>query len=318
MEASLTDLLSGGHFRRAAEAALRAILQSPPTAAERIFPLLYIRLACLVLIQRSDIAAAEALSLVELSSRNIPGAQDIIDLVPWELRLLLVRLQSIRAADGGRRGIMALYALAGEVKSNLRLARKDHDDFQIDLWNNRLSEVGLRVCDALAEMGELETAARHLETLTEANTDEVAYRKVLLQIRLGDVSGASRYAQTLQDHAKREGLEALLQVADGNHEDAVAKWRALMDQYPDHDHFALNAAVSLLYTGHIAAARDLLEDLARNRLISPTLLFNLSTVYELCTERAPEKKTTLIQQVAARQPSPAHGGWEHAAFDFKL
>lgn len=318
VETSLPDLLKGGHFRRAAEAALTAILQSPPTAAEHIFQLLYTRLACLVLIHRPDIAAAEALPLVELSARNLPGAQDIVDLVPWELRLLLVRVQSIGAADGGRRSIMALYALAGEVRANLRLARKDDDESEIDLWRSRLCEVGLRVCDALVEMGELETATRHLDTLTDVDSDELAYRKALLRLRVGDVAGSERCAQKLKDDIKRKCLEALLRVADGDHEDAVAKWQALIDDHPDHEQFAFNAAVSLLYTGHIAAARDLLEDQAKNMSMSPTLLFNVSTVYELCTERATEKKTALIQQAAARQPDPASGGWERATFDFKL
>ncbi|KAI5360826.1 Putative tetratricopeptide-like helical domain superfamily [Septoria linicola] len=318
VESSLSELVQGGHFRRAAEAALRALLQSPPTAAEQIFQLLYTRLACLVLISRPDIAAAEAIPLIGLTSRGAPGSHEVVELIPWDLRILLVRLQSIGAADSGRRGIMALYALASEVRANIRLARRDEDAADVELWNARLHDLGLRVCDALVERGELETATKHLETLTDVDADELAYRKALLRLRVGDIAGTRQCAKQLQDDARRKTFEALLEVADGKHENAVTIWKALIEEYPGHEQFALNAAVSLFYTGHIAAAGDMLESLAQEVPAFPTLLFNLSTIYELCTERAPEKKLALVQQAASRQPGPATGGWEHATFEFKL
>jgi hypothetical protein len=76
--------------------------------------------------------------------------------------------------------------------------------------------------------------------------------------------------------------------------------------------------VSLLYTGHITSARNVLEDLSSRLPMFFMLLFNLSTIYELCTERSIERKTILMQQIAAKQPAPESGGWEHPAFEFKL
>ena len=49
---------------------------------------------------------------------------------------------------------------------------------------------------------------------------------------------------------------------------------------------------------------------------SPTLLFNLSTMYELCTERATSLKLKLAETVAEMDGSP--GGWERSNADFKL
>ncbi|CAK4032777.1 unnamed protein product [Lecanosticta acicola] len=316
--ASLPDLLQGGHFRRAAEKALRDLYASPSDAAEHILQLLYTRLACLILISRPDMAAQEAIPLIDLLARNPPGAQDIVPLIPWELRLLLVRLQSIGAADGGRRGIMSLYALAGEVRSNLRRAQDAGDGTSIAMWSAHLQDLGMRVCDALVEMGELETAARHLDTLVDVDADEVTYRKALLRLRVGDFTGAHHSVDRIHDEARKKGLQSLLRVGDGDYSAAVKSYQSLIAEFPSHEDFAQNAAVALLYTGHISSARSALEDLSSRLPVFPTLLFNLSTVYELCTDRANERKNAFIERIAARTPDPQSGGWERSNFEFKL
>lgn len=47
------------------------------------------------------------------------------------------------------------------------------------------------------------------------------------------------------------------------------------------------------------------------------LTFNLSTIYELCTDRSRELKIQLAEQVAAL-PATARSGWEPTNADFKL
>ena len=49
---------------------------------------------------------------------------------------------------------------------------------------------------------------------------------------------------------------------------------------------------------------------------SHTLLFNLTTMYELATDRAKGLKTRLTERVAALEPSAQ--GWEKTNADFKL
>ncbi|KAK4619546.1 hypothetical protein CLAFUW4_11482 [Fulvia fulva] len=318
LEASLSELLQGGHFRRAAEKALRDLLAHHGSDSLLILHLLYTRLACLVLISRPDLAAQEALPLLDMMARNPPGVQVIVQIMPWELRLLLVRLQSIGAADGGRRGIMALYALSAEARANLRDARTNGDNDNTAIWTNRLQDLGLRVCDALVEMGELETATRHLDTLADIDPDNLAYRKALLKVRVGDVSGARRCAEQMHDAGRKKGLEALFEVADGNYSSAIRGWQMLTEEHAGHESFTQNAAVSLLYTGRITSAQDVLEDLSARLPMFPTLLFNLSTVYELCTERAIDRKTALVQRAAEQEPGPDSGGWERSTFEFKL
>jgi trafficking protein particle complex subunit 12 len=313
----LPELLDGGHFRRAADASVRLLLQCQSNDAEQILQLLYTRLACLVLVSRPDIAVQEALPLTELLARNAPGAKDFLPLIPWELRVLLVRLQSMGATDGGRRGIMALYGLAAEIRTHLRKARDGSDAAECQKWSDRLHDVGLRVADALVEMGELETASRHLDTVSDTDNDEIAYRKALLRVRVGDVTGAERSLNKIQDDHAKGDLAALLKITNGDYLDACTSWHKV-NNGRNRELGASNFGVAMLYTGRIAEARQILEELVNQGQAFPGLLFNLSTIYELCTERAMTSKQELADRVVLHQPAAVSGGWEKATFDFKL
>lgn len=314
----LEDLIQAGHFRRAAETALIDLLASNSGDADRIFKLLYTRLACLVVISRPDLAADEAVTLTDFLNRNSPEAKDVLPAIPWELRLLLVRLQSIAAADDGRRAVMSLYALSGDVRSHLADARSDGDEAAMRVWSERLKDLGLKVADTLVEIGEFETAARHLDTLVNVDEDVINSRKALLSIRIGDLASAKISLDKVIPGVSKDTYTALLQTASGDFAKAVDDWRALGKQHPDNELFSQNLSACLLYTGRIAEARSILESIARDTTVFPVLLFNLSTVYELCTERAVQRKAGLSQHLAQRTPLASSGGWERTNADFKL
>lgn len=323
----LDDLIQAGHFRRAAESALTDLLTSNPSDASRIFKLLYTRLACLVVISRPDLAADEAVPLSDFLNRNTPEARDTLPLVPWDLRLLLVRLQSIAAADGGRRAIMSLYALTSEVRSHISSARESGDETSLTLWSARLRDLGLRVADSLVEIGELETASRHVDSLhataadQDTDSDALHTRKALLQIRLGNLSLAAQTLSHLPASPTKDLHHALLQTAYGDFATSASTWRSLATQSPSNELLAQNAATCLLYANRITEAREVLETLARHTAAFPVLLFNLSTVYELCSERAGELKGGLAREFAQRQPgveAVGCGGWERGVGEFKL
>jgi len=108
---------------------------------------------------------------------------------------------------------------------------------------------------------------------------------------------------------------ALCDMADADYEAALQKWMELRDQVED-EMVGVNTAVCLLYLGRIQQGRKILEGLVDSGLSSHTLLFNLSTMYELCTERNRSLKIKLADQVAAMPESEA--GWEKTNSDFKL
>lgn len=217
-DTSLPELLNHGHFRRAAESALQQLLQASGDDASLVLQFLYCRLACLTLITRLDIAADEALPLLDFISSSTSGVSEVLPLIPWPLRILLVKLQSVAAQDGGRRAIMTLYTLAGEVRTNIREARLSGDDTAVQTWSNRLSDLGLRVSDTLVEIGELETANRHLDTLVDVDKDEVLSRKVLLHVRTGDIVAARECAQAVSDSYRRAVHEVCVNGMKGLHD----------------------------------------------------------------------------------------------------
>lgn len=62
--------------------------------------------------------------------------------------------------------------------------------------------------------------------------------------------------------------------------------------------------------------KELLERLVADGRSSHTLLFNLATMYELCTDRSRALKVQLSEKVAAAQVTL--DGWEKTMGDFKL
>lgn len=345
---SLESLIQAGHFRRAAETALVELLTSNAGDAARIFKLLYTRLACLVVISRPDLAADEAVPLTEFLNRNTPDAKDILPIVPWELRLLLVRLQSIAAPedDGGRRAIMSLYALASEVRSHISHAKTENASPEtISTWSDRLIDLSLRVADTLVENDDLATASRHLTTLSQSAStsnlpqrEDLTSRQTLLALRTGNLALAHSLISTLPPSSStQKTLTAHLQTTQGDFASAVESWRALAaaeDENNENNNNNTtnnvlplqNLAVNLLYTNRISEARSVLEGIVRDSpaAVSPSVLFNLSTVYELCTNRAVERKEGLAMFLAGREPESGgaggagSGGWERTKGDFKL
>jgi len=166
-----------------------------------------------------------------------------------------VRLQALAFGDS-RRGVVGYYDLARDARAE---ARKAATNAVKKLWRERLEDLGVRVGNALIEMGDLAAARRHLETLrsgADTKGDSILdSRLALLCLQLGDVGAAGQYtdAATSGEQAE-EGvsvvLKPLLSMADGRYEDAAAEWRALSEG----EHAVLatqNLAVCLLYLGRI-------------------------------------------------------------------
>lgn len=226
---------------------------------------------------------------------------------------------------------MGYYDLARDARVE---ARKAATDGERNLWRERLKDLGVRVGNALIEMGDLAAARRHLETLrsgTDKEGDSILdSRLALLCLQLGDVGAAGQYtnAATSGEQAE-EGvsvvLKPLLSMAEGQYEDAAAEWRALSEG----EHAVLatqNLAVCLLYLGRIdevsafpiafylyhsrqiprwkvswlkqVQTSQLLTRLVEEGHSFHALTFNLAAVYELCTERSRARKMELAEKVA--------------------
>lgn len=170
-------------------------------------------------------------------------------IVPWPLRVLAVRLQSIGFGDS-RRGIGGLYEIGLEARREIM--RPDLSPAERSIWKERLSDLGIRSVNALIEMGDLSTARRSLHNLQTSGSDETnKLRQVLLFLLIGDIDAAKQ----LSGESDETGIsisKPLLSMAEGHYDDAVTEWQALLESGSKGTDTAIisqNMAVCLLYTG---------------------------------------------------------------------
>lgn len=229
-------------------------------SSTQIFDLFYKRLACLALCNQTAFAVQEVKALGDLNSAHYRDGKSGKHLVPWELRILAVRLQGIGFGDV-RRGVIGFYDLVTEARQALTKLKSDRKlleatseedpkdkDSEIELWERRLSELGLRVASALIEMEDFEGASRFLSTLQLSPFNpNLHYQKALLWLFLGDVEAARKCA------VDNKVITTLAHIADAEFDEAVKGWEDLIET-GDASESALwkqNLAVSLIYLGRI-------------------------------------------------------------------
>ena len=260
-------------------------------------------------------------------------------MLPWELRVLATSLRAVGEGGDVRRSVEGYYDLAVDARKSVVQAAKSGEQGKMErqLWEGRLRDLGVRVANGLVEMGEWQGAREHLENLrvvgqvtgagepTDQDEGLLQARLALLSLRIGDVEGARRALDgtggSTQAHAYAEAVRPLLSAAEGNYNSAAAQFRAARAGQEDGESSgdtlaAQNLAVCALYTGRMAEARELLEVLVERGIGARSLLFNLTTVYELCTEKSRALKEELAERVASWEGSMM--GWERGTADFKL
>lgn len=265
--AKLDDSIKNGYFLAAAHLSAEILCSSliTPTDHEAIFSLLYTRLACLDITGNAQLAAQEAKVLEDLNSifyyvdngpENPASIHESVSkghaqhIVPWSLRVLAVRLQSIGFGDA-RRAIAGLYELGLEARK--RLLRNTLTKHERTLWKERLADLGIRVVNSLIDMGDLGAARRSLANLCSPKNDRLrASRMVLLYLRIGDV-GAAKELLDVADIS--DGImRPMLSMAEGKYGDAVTEWESLRENHAgqaDEALIAQNLSVCLLYTGRL-------------------------------------------------------------------
>lgn len=215
---------------------------------------------------------------------------------------------------------MGYFELARECREAVLTSEGDEEK---NMWRARLRDCGIRVANVMVEMGDLEGAGRHLASLKASGEEdrEIVAMESLTWLRLGDVTSARRCLASRQG-ATPDGLldgtlEALILLADSDFAAATAALTSLHEMFPSDAMVAQNLAVCLLYTGRIPEAKDLLTDLVGKTPPFHSLVFNLCTMYELCTERNRDSKVGLAQRLASRK-GDGSVGWEMNNSDFKL
>lgn len=125
------------------------------------------------------------------------------------------------------------------------------------VWKERLEDLGVRVGNALVEMGDFVSALRHFDSLRrpDGSTNKMLnWRLALLHLRLGDVAAFREYVEAAETEKKKEkghaaALWPLLNMAERDYEAAAEKWSSL-SRASGSDMVVQNLAVCLLYTSH--------------------------------------------------------------------
>lgn len=252
----MPELLAQGHFRAAAIAAVQALTGTSasgapapaPTDHARIFDLLYTRLSCLTLIDSTQIAAQEVRALEDVNSAFYIDEIAGTHLVPWDLRVLVVRLQAMGFGDP-RRAVMSYYDLAREARGKIAEVMATHDNSASEVWKDRLVDLGIKVAGALVEMDDLAGAANHLASLRDRGDGKLTMAKALLWLHLGDISAARQCVK--EGEAGDKIVSALCDMADGNYEVALTTWKELEGEMDGDEMIVVNLSVCLLYTGRM-------------------------------------------------------------------
>ncbi|KAJ5188516.1 hypothetical protein N7491_004840 [Penicillium cf. griseofulvum] len=336
----LEKLLAEGRFLIAAHFSASILTSSliSPTEIKIIFSLFYTRLACLDLSGNTVLAAQESKALEDLSSAfyyiDLKHDSDAVDdkepeheqnheqdprhIAPWPLRVLAVRLQSIGFGDS-RRSIGGLYEIGQEARREIM--RSEATGTERELWKQRLADLGVRSVNALIEMGDFDAARRSLDSLRvpgpESNITKL--RKALLLLRIGDLDAASQVFGDANESKEAALLKPLISMSDGQFADAVAEWRILGEDRTRTDGalVAQNLAVCLLYIGKLDESRQILEAQVSSNHSFGSLIFNLSTIYELCTDSATHMKGQLADMLS-KQPAIGHTNLDRPNSDLKL
>jgi trafficking protein particle complex subunit 12 len=301
-----------------------------PTDIKTISHLLSVRYSCLELTGNTLVAAQESKVLEDLNSefyyiippsvssqqrQSEPTISPPIHILPFSLRLQASRLQSIGFSDS-RRGVSALYDLGLECREYL--SSPDASPSERELWGKRLTELGIRVVNALVEINDLECAKRTLASLRPVNDVDWKARMGLLMIKIGDLSAAK---SLLEDSCETADLLGpLLATAEGRFEDGVQEWERLRaaNRAP-HLQAVIqqNLAVNYLYVGRLSDARQLMEDVVENGEGYASLTFNLATIYELSSEKSRDLKVALADRVSSQDGTKLKSRGKLNA-DFKL
>ncbi len=226
-------------------------------------------------------AAQEVKVLEDLGAEKYyEGEKDVArNVVPWELRVLAVRLQGIGFGDL-RKGVMGYYDLVREARTGLTRLNSDgewnmeHRVEERRMWQDRMQDLGIRVGGALVEMGDLEGAAVHLSTLATslptasrlqeaaedgADSRAAAFRLALLWLKIGDVDHARAIIKNASYQSGEEEfvILALADMAEGKYQAASEVWRGLTERvdrerkWTGEEMWRVNLGVCLLYCGRI-------------------------------------------------------------------
>lgn len=187
----------------------------------------------------------------------------------------------------------------------------------IQLWRSRLGRVLYSMANCLLLMKDYVLAVDAYRAVIKYYPEQEpqllsGIGRILLQI--GDIKTAEKYFQDVEKVTKKlDGLQgkimvlmnrAFLYLGQNNFADAHKFFTEILRMDPTNAVANNNAAVCLLYLGKLKDSLRQLEAMVQQdprHYLHESVLFNLTTMYELESSRSMQKKQGLLEAVASKE-----------------
>ncbi|KAB0353536.1 hypothetical protein FD755_023765, partial [Muntiacus reevesi] len=249
-------------------------------------------------------------------------------MVPFSMRVLHAELQQYlgnpqEALDRLHR----LKAVCSKILANLEqgLAEdgtmssiaQENRQASVQLWRSRLGRVTCSMANCLLLMKDYVLAVDAYRAVIQFHPEQEpqvlsCIGRIFLQI--GDIKTAEKYFQDVEKVAQKlDGLQgktmvlmnrAFLHLGQNNFAEAHRFFTEILRVDPSNAVANNNAAVCLLYLGRLKDSLRQLEAMAQRdprQYLHESVLFNLTTMYELESSRSLQKKQALLEAVAVKE-----------------
>ncbi|XP_039187862.1 trafficking protein particle complex subunit 12 isoform X2 [Crotalus tigris] len=187
----------------------------------------------------------------------------------------------------------------------------------VQLWRSRLGRVMYSTANCLLMMKDYVLAVETYHTVMKYYPEQEpqllsGIGRIFLQI--GDIKMAEKYFQDVEKVAQKlDGLKnqimvlmnrAFLHLGQNNFAEAHKFFTEILKIDPSNAVANNNAAVCLLYLGKLKDSLRQLEGIVQQdpkHYLHESVLFNLTTMYELESSRSMQKKQALLEAVAVKE-----------------
>uniref|UniRef100_A0A673HBB9 Trafficking protein particle complex subunit 12 n=1 Tax=Sinocyclocheilus rhinocerous TaxID=307959 RepID=A0A673HBB9_9TELE len=296
----------------------------------------FVRLALLVKLSLFQNAELEFEPFGNLDHPNLyyeyyptvyPGRRG--SMVPFSMRVLHAELpQYLQKPQETLDRLHRIKSVCQKILSNLQegLAEdgsmmnltQDNRLASVQLWRSRLSRVMYSMANCLLMMKDYVLAVETFHSIIEYEPEQrvqllSGIGRIFLQI--GDIRTAEKYFQDVEKGCQSKGKtpnedtsvlmnRAFVYLSQNNYADAHTCFSSVLKLDPKNPVANNNAAVCLLYLGRLKESLGQLESLVHKDpalYLHESVLFNLTTMYELESSRSTQKKQALLEATACRE-----------------
>ncbi|XP_036737534.2 trafficking protein particle complex subunit 12 isoform X1 [Manis pentadactyla] len=262
----------------------------------------------------------------EYYPHTYPGRRG--SMVPFSMRILHAELQQyLGSPQESLDRLHGVKAVCSKILTNLEqgLAEdgsvssisRESRQASVQLWRSRLGRVMCSMANCLLLMKDYVLAVGAYHSVIQYHPEQEpqllsGIGRIFLQI--GDIKTAEKYFQDVEKVTQKlDGLQgkimvlmnrAFLHLGQNNFAEAHRFFTEILRIEPTNAVANNNSAVCLLYLGKLKDSLRQLEAMVQQDPRQPlheSVLFNLTTMYELESSRSTQKKQSLLEAVAVKE-----------------